>query len=315
MVDIIAVADAIHQIDVIAEESDDVGNREVMDAFEVKIGADNVHDALAEFLFRIDLDDVDDVVIIDRRDAGNRRGAVSVFEILHVAKFLDVFFGQAIVLRENDFAVFVRQGLGENAAGEAVVNAEFLGELETSGAAEVITLAVEVIAAEELDAAFVVGRLARLEFRENAHQGRGARGDFGIFREGRVDEFGIAKKIAELFLVLKAASHEKDVSRELELAVQTDIKGVAGVGFGLEPGAAARNEVALVEVLARLAVHFIREIGARGTNDLGDDDALGAVDDERSGIGHQGDVAHENLGFFDFAGLGGTKTEGSLQLA
>lgn len=40
-----------------------------------------------------------------------------------------------------------------------------------------------------------------------------------------------------------------------------------------------------------------------GADDLGDDDALGAVDDEGAGLGHQGEVAHEDLLLLDLLGL------------
>ena len=44
-------------------------------------------------------------------------------------------------------------------------------------------------------------------------------------------------------------------------------------------------------------------IDAGGADDLGDDDALGTVDDEGAGLGHQGEVAHEDLLLLDLLGL------------
>ena len=43
-------------------------------------------------------------------------------------------------------------------------------------------------------------------------------------------------------------------------------------------------------------------VDAGRTDQLGNDDALGAVDDEGAGVGHQGKVAHVDIRFLDFAG-------------
>ncbi len=45
------------------------------------------------------------------------------------------------------------------------------------------------------------------------------------------------------------------------------------------------------------------EIHAGRADDLGDDDALGAVDDEGAAVGHDGEVAHEDLLLLDLLGL------------
>ena len=40
-----------------------------------------------------------------------------------------------------------------------------------------------------------------------------------------------------------------------------------------------------------------------GADDLGDDDALCAVDDEGAAVGHEREIAHEDLLLLDLAGL------------
>ena len=47
-------------------------------------------------------------------------------------------------------------------------------------------------------------------------------------------------------------------------------------------------------------VHTVVDTG--GTHQLGDDDALGTVDDEGTGIGHQRKISHVDVGFLDLAG-------------
>ena len=59
----------------------------------------------------------------------------------------------------------------------------------------------------------------------------------------------------------------------------------------------------------------VLEIGARGTDDLGNDNALRTIDDEGAGFGHEWQFAHENLGFLDFASSFGLEAKGDLELA
>ena len=46
---------------------------------------------------------------------------------------------------------------------------------------------------------------------------------------------------------------------------------------------------------------LIHILHARGADELGDDDALGAVDDEGALVGHHGEVAHEDELLLDLA--------------
>jgi hypothetical protein len=55
---------------------------------------------------------------------------------------------------------------------------------------------------------------------------------------------------------------------------------VALVDLELEPGAAARDDLRGEDVLVGRLVGGALEVDARGTHQLGDDDTLGAVDDE-----------------------------------
>ena len=51
-------------------------------------------------------------------------------------------------------------------------------------------------------------------------------------------------------------------------------------------------------------VHLMAKVHTGRTDDLGDDNALRAVDHEGAAIGHHGEVAHEDLLLLDFVGLG-----------
>ena len=64
------------------------------------------------------------------------------------------------------------------------------------------------------------------------------------------------------------------------------------VDLQLQPGAAGRHQIGDEDLL--LGVLWRHHIGARGADELGDDDPLGAVDDEGAALGHPREVAHED---------------------
>ena len=68
---------------------------------------------------------------------------------------------------------------------------------------------------------------------------------------------------------------------------------------------APRFGITLAEAGSRPVVgsSVLAEVDARASGRAGDDDALGAVDDERALVGHQREVAHEDPLALDLAGL------------
>ena len=77
-------------------------------------------------------------------------------------------------------------------------------------------------------------------------------------------------------------------------AVEVDVEQVVVVELNLEPGTAVGNDAERMEELAvRVRGHLEGDAG--GAVELGDDDALGAVDDERAALGHHRDLAHVDV--------------------
>ena len=68
-------------------------------------------------------------------------------------------------------------------------------------------------------------------------------------------------------------------------AVEVDVEQVVVVELHLEPGAAVGDDAEGEELLAA-GVEVLLEADAGRAVELGDDDALGAVDDERAALGH-----------------------------
>ena len=86
-------------------------------------------------------------------------------------------------------------------------------------------------------------------------------------------------------------------------AVQADGHLVTAVDFQLEPSTARRDDPCSVDVFVSGFIRAAFKVGARGTNQLGDDDALGTVNNEGTFVGHQREVTHEDGLLFDFAGV------------
>jgi hypothetical protein len=107
---------------------------------------------------------------------------------------------------------------------------------------------------------------------------------------------------------VQADGLEQDRDRHLAAAVDAEVQDVLGVELEIEPGAAVRNDARREQQLARavgLALVVLEEHAGR-TVQLRHDHALGAVDDERALVGHQGHFAHVDLlllHFLDHLGL------------
>ena len=99
--------------------------------------------------------------------------------------------------------------------------------------------------------------------------------------------------------------------RQLPLAVDAGVDDALLVDLQLEPGAAGGHEVRREHLLRRIL--RLHEVRAGAANELRDDDALGAVDDERALVGHHGEVAHEDGLLADLARLRVDEADGDRE--
>ncbi len=117
-----------------------------------------------------------------------------------------------------------------------------------------------------------------------------------------VDQLGVVEVVEQL-LGRVAESAQQHGRVQLAAAIDADVEDVLVVELEVEPRAAVRDDARVVEQLARrvgLALVVVEE-HARRAVELGDDDALGAVDDERAGVGHERDLAEVDLLLLDVA--------------
>jgi hypothetical protein len=98
-----------------------------------------------------------------------------------------------------------------------------------------------------------------------------------------------SRRTCEDFIGVVAERAQQDGRRQLAAAVDAHEHVVLGIELEVEPGAAVGDDPRREQQLARrmgLALVVIEEHAGRAVQ-LGDDDALGAVDDEGAGLGHQ----------------------------
>jgi len=122
---------------------------------------------------------------------------------------------------------------------------------------------------------------------------------FGFEIEGRLggQVAGLVEEAEDVLVVLVTEGAEQGRDEELAAtatAVEVDPEEIVLVELDFDPGATVGDDAESVERLAARVGRFF-EADARTAVQLGDDDALGAVDDEGTAIGDHGDFAHEDF--------------------
>ena len=110
------------------------------------------------------------------------------------------------------------------------------------------------------------------------------------------DPIDRVERADDLIRAAQTQRAEEHGGQKLPLAVDADVEQVLLVVLELHPRAAIRDDLRDVERLV-----FGVEEGARRAVQLRDDDALGAVDDERAVVRHQRDIAEVDLLLLDVA--------------
>ena len=109
----------------------------------------------------------------------------------------------------------------------------------------------------------------------------------------------VVEKLDDFFVRAVAERAEESRGEKFPAAfaaIEIDVKQVAGIELHFDPGTAIRNDAEAVEHFA-VEMDARLESDARGAMQLRNDDALGAVDDERALRRHERDFAHVNFLF------------------
>ena len=221
-----------------------------------------------------------------------------------VLDLLVELLGQAEQLRQRD--ELLDQGddvvVGQGARLEVDVEIQARVELVAADAREVVALGVEEQLVEQVARVVDRRRLARALLLEQLDQRAFlGLGDLGVGVDRVADVDRVVEEVEDLLVARVAHRAQQHGDRQLALAVDPDEDLALLVDLQLQPRAAGRHQVADEDLLLR--VLGLHEVGARRADELRDDHALGAVDDEGAAVGHPREVAHEDRLLADLTGL------------
>ena len=192
--------------------------------------------------------------------------------------------------------------LGGAVAGNAAGQRQLLVHLEAAETSQVVAAGIKEqsvdVAAGVLHRRRFAGTQLAVAFQQAV---LGVVG--GILFQGSDDlGFHLAEELADLVIAAQAQGTQESGDRQLAVLVDADIEHVGGIGLVFQPGAAVGVHGRGEQVLAGTV--FGRGIEHTGrTHELGNDNTLGAVGDEGAGIGHEGEITHEDFLVLHFAGL------------
>ena len=187
-------------------------------------------------------------------------------------------------------------------SAEVVSQPELAVDLVAADLGEVVALLVEVQVVQEGLGGLLGRRLARAQLAVDVEQ-RVVLAGRVVLLQGEAHRLEVAELLEDL-RVGQAEGLQQHRDGLLALAVDAHADHVALVDLELEPGTAAGDDLGGVDVLVGGLVGRALEVDARAADQLGDDDTLGAVDDERAALGHEREVAHEDRLALDLARRG-----------
>src|SRR4051794_4289511 len=238
-------------------------------------------------------------VLVDRigvADVGADIDVVDVeqrqFLVARLVEDLEVLFGDLLTGLDVDFAgLRINEVLADVVADQFLIGhaqrlQPLLGELTRLAHGELLAGLDHDLAAVGVDE--VVDSLV-------AAHAVGIEGHPPAFFCALVDDL-LVEGVEHLFAV-HAEREQQRRHRNLAAPVDTRMHDVLRVKLDIEPRAAIRNDARGEQELSRrvrLALVVVEEHARRAVH-LRDDDALGAVHDERAVVGHERDVAHVHV--------------------
>ena len=337
VIDIILGADAVLKMHVIVDRSEDIFLRDVL--------RDQLVDALSQLSRKIlavkvliqnllqdrIVDELSDACVlllllghIDPCADIDHHGGQNLNRTVHFLDMKPYVWYSLVLDLVSQLSCNDRTGLSDHLAG--LCGCDILCELEARDAVAkkkfliiFITAYLRKVIASRIEEQVVQLRLRRI------HCERFTRADLfvqlektlcvirsRVLCEASLDLRLITEHINDLLVRTYAEGTDQDGDRNLSCPVNTDIEDIIGICLVLEPCTSVRNDCAGVQLLTDLIMRDII-IDAGGTNELADNDSLGAIDDKGAGISHQRKITHEDLMFLDLSVFFVMKTDGDLK--
>ena len=123
-----------------------------------------------------------------------------------------------------------------------------------------------------------------------------------VFFQRLFDMDIMIEKLQDLFIGRVAQRTDEDSDWHLTVTIDTDGDGAGRIRFQFDPRTAVRDQLRGIDLLVE-SISFALVVYARGTNQLGYDDTLGAIDDECARVRHDREIPHEQIVLFQLAGF------------
>ena len=221
----------------------------------------------------------------------------------HGVQQAGVVLGQQVAVLKQDLAGGgVGHRIHQLVAGHPVPQGQLLVELVPAHGGQVVAPGIEEQVVDQGLAGLHRGGLAGTQAPVDLQHGVLVVLAGVLLQRG--DDAGIvAERVQNLLVRLQAQGPDQAGDGELPVLVDADPEDLVGVGLILQPGAPVGDHRGGEDGQVGLEVRLLAVVHAGGPDDLGDHHALGAVDDEGAGVGHQREVAHEDLLLLDLLGL------------
>ena len=183
------------------------------------------------------------------------------------------------------------------AAGQTVSEVKLLVELIASHLDHVIAARIKEQIVEVLTHGILGGNFAgtqtTVERNEAVRLGADGRRILFIAFDGGGDHLVAAEELLKRAVGTIAEGAQKHRGSQLALSVHADPQDALRILFEFQPCPAVGDDRRLIDLFARL-VRFCDVVDAGRADQLGDNDALCAVDDEGPVVRHEREIAHEN---------------------
>ena len=337
MVDVIGVADAVVQVQQVTDGRDDVRHQDMLRGqlelaklqllsdsrftFCAVLLEDLSEDRIVHLVRDLQIGDIELDIVLDidelvADDLGHRTFVVgSMNEYALNAGVLDLagqlFADRRAILYEDLPGVRIDDGLSRDRACKTVVQSQLLVVFITADSRQVVSFRIKKHRVEQGLGALQCRRFTRsqflVDFLDTFLEVRGR-----VLLKGLQQSRLLAEDLDDLFIAADPQRSQQDRCRLLTRSVHTDGQDLIGIGLILQPRASVRDHLCGVQVLT-IFIDLLIIVGTGGTDQLCYDDTLRSIINERTFLGHQREVTHEDFLFLDLSALLIDQSDSDLQ--